>query len=158
MTVAPRMPIARYSAPSPGSDGTKPAAIEPHWGLDRTISTARHPPTVMISATMNASIILTPRLCRKRIRSVSKAVTTTPARRGRPNSSCSPMAEPSTSARSQAAIAISHTTHSTHETGRLNIARHACARSIPATIPSRAERLCSRIAITLDMSRTQISA
>ena len=39
-----------------------------------------------------------------------------------------------------------------------NIARHACARSIPVTIPSRAERLCRRIAIRFDIASTQINA
>ena len=68
------------------------------------------------------------------------------------------MAEPSTSARSQAAMAISASTQSTRRRARSNMARQAWARSMPVTMPSRADRLCSRTAIRLDISSTQSRA
>jgi hypothetical protein len=65
------------------------------------------------------------------------------------------MAEPSTSARSQAAMATSARIHSTHEIRRWNMARQAWARSMPVTMPSRAEKLWRRMAITFDITSTQ---
>ena len=53
-------------------------------------------------------------------------------------------------------IASSHNSHSTIVTGRLYRWRHACARSSPAAMPSRADSVWSRIAIRLD-SRTTAS-
>ena len=50
------------------------------------------------------------------------------------------MAVPSTSARSQAAMATSARIHRNQEIRRSNMARHAWARSVPVTMPSRAER------------------
>ena len=73
-----------------------------------------------------------------------------------PNRSCRPIAEPSTSARSQAAMATSARIQSAQETRRENMERQACARSMPVTMPSRAERLWSKIAIRFDITSTQI--
>ena len=65
---------------------------------------------------------------------------------------------PSTSARSQAAMAISARIQSAQDDPRAGyMARHAWARSMPVTMPSRAEKLCSSIAITFDISSTQSS-
>ena len=64
------------------------------------------------------------------------------------------MAAPSTSARSQAAIASSARTHNERTTGREYQSRHAWARSRPAAMPSRAAIACSRIAIRLEIMMT----
>ena len=92
------------------------------------------------------------------MRKVSSTVTRTPYISGRPKSSCSPIADPSTSARSHAAIATSQRTHNTALTAGGYRSLHAWARSLPETSPSRAERDCSRMAIRFDIRRTQISA
>ena len=55
----------------------------------------------------------------------------TPQRSGMPNSSWSAIAAPSTSARSQAAMAISQMIQSTNVVRREYASRHACARSRP---------------------------
>ena len=68
----------------------------------------------------------------------SSAVSVTPQRSGRWKSSCSAIAAPITSARSHAAIAISQMIHSAIVVGREYVSRHACARSRPLAIPSRA--------------------
>ena len=57
--------------------------------------------------TIKASIVLIPRLIKKRSKIVSNAVTLIPQISGRPNNKFSPIAIPTISARSQAAIAIS---------------------------------------------------
>ena len=64
------------------------------------------------------------------------------------------MAAPKTSARSHAAIAISQSTHKASQTGFGYDSRQACARSRPATIPKRAAKVCKRIAIRFDSTRT----
>jgi len=78
--------------------------------------------------------------------------------RGMPNSSWSPMADPITSARSQAAMATSQRIHNATLTEAGYRSRHAWARSRPETSPSRAERLWRRIAMALDITRTQTRA
>ena len=60
------------------------------------------------------------------------------------------MAEPITSARSQAAIAISHSTHKAIVVGREYESRQACARSRPLAMPRRNASACSRIAMKFD--------
>ena len=64
------------------------------------------------------------------------------------------MAEPSTSARSHAAMAISQTIQSAIVVGREKLSRHACARSRPLAMPRRAASACSRIAIRFEMMMT----
>ena len=73
----------------------------------------------------------------------------TPAGRGKPNSNFSATAEPRTSARSQAAMAISQSTHKMKEVRREYCSRHACARSRPVAMPSFAESACRIIAMKL---------
>ena len=65
--------------------------------------------TVMttMSAITKASSARKPRLCRARIKSTSRAVSTAPSTSGMPKRSFSAMAVPMTSARSQAMIASS---------------------------------------------------
>ena len=57
------------------------------------------------------------------------------------------MAAPSTSARSQAAMAISHSTQRAMVMGRGYVSRQACARSRPVTMPRRALSVWSRMAM-----------
>ena len=83
-----------------------------------TSSTAKQTPMVTISAMTKASSQRKPLFCSSRISRTSNAVSTTPHTSGIPKSRLSAMAEPITSARSQAAIAISHSTQSTKLTGR----------------------------------------
>ena len=60
------------------------------------------------------------------------------------------MAAPRTSARSQAAIAISHSSQSAIVIGREYASRQAWARSRPLAMPRRADSACSTIAIRFD--------
>ena len=68
------------------------------------------------SVTMKASMRRMPSRESASSSSTSSAVIITPHSRGTPNSSFNPIAAPSTSARSQAMIATSHSTHSGIET------------------------------------------
>jgi len=63
--------------------------------------------TTATSVIINASILRMPKRCRNNNKNVSSTVIETPQTRGRPVSNCMPIAIPNTSARSQAAIAIS---------------------------------------------------
>ena len=67
------------------------------------------------------------------------------------------MAVPNTSARSVAMIAPSANTQRTSATGRGNMIRLACARSIPPAIPSRTASACNRIAMMFDIRMTDSS-
>ena len=67
------------------------------------------------------------------------------------------MAEPITSARSQAAIAISAPIQKINDTGRLKWSRQAAARSRPVTTPNLMARVCNRMAIRLDIMMTESS-
>jgi hypothetical protein len=135
-----------------------PRAIDPASGRAMRISSRKQAPIVATRTRMNASIFRIPAWWRNRMRNVSSAVNRTPYIRGSPNSSWSPIADPSTSARSHAAIASSHRIHSTALTAGGYRSRHAWARSRPETSPSRAERDCSRTAIRFDIRSTQMSA
>ena len=86
--------------------------------------------------------------------STSSAVRHTPQTSGMPKSRFSAMAEPITSARSHAAMAISHSTQSTKLTGREKWSRQAWARSRPVTIPSLSASAWSRIAMRLEIRIT----
>ena len=79
-------------------------------GAAATIWIAKQAAMTTSSATMNASRKRKPRFIRSRIRNASRAVISEPAISGMPNSSCSAIAVPITSARSQAMIASSQTT------------------------------------------------
>ena len=65
---------------------------------------------------MNASSRRMPKRVSASSSMTSAAVISTPHSTGMPNSSLSPIAAPSTSARSHAMIAISHSTHSGNAT------------------------------------------
>ena len=77
------------------------------------------------------------------------------ARSGTWNSSDTPMAPPTNSARSVAIAATSATTHIAHTAGRGNWARHSSARLRPVTMPSLAESPWNSIAMTFASSTTQ---
>lgn len=64
------------------------------------------------------------------------------------------MAVPMTSARSAAQMAISHNTHCASAERRELWWRHACARSMPQTRPSRLASTCNSTAMQLDMAMT----
>jgi hypothetical protein len=70
--------------------------------------------SVMTSASTNRN----PRCWRSRMSSTSSAVSTTPTASGMPKSRCSAIADPMTSARSHAAMAISHRTQWKMTAGR----------------------------------------
>ena len=73
---------------------------------------------VAISVITIASIQRNPRPCSARTIKTSAPVINTPASSGRPKRSFSATAEPNTSAKSQAAMAISHKIHKAKPTGR----------------------------------------
>jgi hypothetical protein len=123
------IPIARYSAVSfgigalmfllaynsfaSGSDGIKPRMISCNCGLASMMLIRKQTPMIAMRAMINASIFRMPNLCRYNKRKVSSTVMETPQISGRPVSNWIPMAMPSTSARSVAAIAISASSQST---------------------------------------------
>ena len=111
ITVAPIIPIAIYSAVSFGIVGTKPVATSLNWGLTKIISIRNEIPMTAISAMIKASILRMPRRCKYKKRNVSSTVINTPQISGKPVSNCNPIAIPSISARSHAAIAISAKTY-----------------------------------------------
>ena len=81
-------------------------------------SVMKHTAIVTISARTKLSITRIPSRVSHNISRVSKEVSNTPASNGIWNKRLRPMAAPSTSARSQAAMAISQSTHSAQETAR----------------------------------------
>src|SRR2546427_218362 len=87
-------------------------------GRAMMISNRKHAAMVAISATTSASTSRKPLCWRNRTSSTSSAVIAMPTGSGMPNNKFRAMAEPITSARSQAAMAISQITHSASETGR----------------------------------------
>src|SRR5881398_366060 len=107
-----------------------------------------------MSVTTKASTRRKPRPCSARTMRTSNAVMRTPASSGKPKRSFKATAEPRTSARSQAAMAISQTTQRNRPVRREYCSRHAWARSRPVAIPSFAERACKNIAIRLLMRMT----
>ena len=78
---------------------------------------AKQTEIVAMSVTMSASMMRKPRFCRYRMASTSAQVMMQPQIIGMPKRIFSAMAEPMTSARSQAAMAISHSTHRNQTTG-----------------------------------------
>ncbi len=93
------------------SRGMKPRRIAATSGRDRIISVAKHTPMVATRVRISASSRRMPKRWSASSRSTSSDVISTPVSSGTPNSSLSPIAAPSTSARSQATIAISHSSH-----------------------------------------------
>ena len=67
------------------------------------------------------------------------------------------MAVPMTSARSQAQMATSQASHCAIAEGRDEVSRHACAKSIPVTMPSRVHNTWRNIAIKLESRTIQSS-
>ena len=93
------------------SCGMNPRRISPTPGFESIISAAKHAPMVATRVMMKASMRRMPRRESASRMRTSSAVITTPQRSGTPNKSLRPIAAPSTSARSHATIAISHSTH-----------------------------------------------
>ena len=157
ITVAPRMPIATSKEPG-GKLGRNPFSRETASGRARRIWSRKQPPIVTTSAKIAASIFLIPNRWSQSSMKVSQAVTRHPHSNGRPNNSFRAITVPTTSARSQAAIATSARAQSTKLTGREYSDRQACARSCPVTTPNLAESVWSTTAIRLDIKRTQSKA
>ena len=82
----------------------------------------------------------------------------TPQTNGSPVRSCIPIAMPKTSARSHAAIATSASKYKIKLMPFGYVSRFACARSLPRTMPSRADNPCNNNAIRLLINNTQIKA
>lgn len=184
MMTAPSMPTACSSARS-GMVGmarpcTRRGSREPGWAGGRNASARAcprmltltiSPPSgpimpktmkkvvamVKMSAAKKASSLRTPRRSSSRKVKVSVPVMSTPSQSGRPKSSFSAMAEPTTSWMSLPMMAISVMIHSTSDTGRGYSSRHSVARSRPLTTPSRAAITCSTRPNSVDQNSTQIS-
>ncbi|MET3826900.1 hypothetical protein ABIC16_002593 [Sphingomonas sp. PvP055] len=119
MTVAPRIPKAINSAAVLGIAGvTAPNTTAFQSGLASTIVYAKHSPMVATRTMMIASILRNPRLTSNSKSKTSRPVRTTPHTSGNPNSKLSATADPITSAKSHAMIAISHSNHRAIPTGR----------------------------------------
>ena len=82
------------------------------------ISNRKHPAIVAIRATTSASSRRNPLCCSSSTSNTSSDVIAMPHGRGIPNRRFSAIAEPITSARSQAAIAISQITQRNSDAGR----------------------------------------
>ena len=98
--------------------GMNPRSTPPMSGRERMISKRKQTPTVATSVITSASIQRNPLFCRARMRMTSSAVIAIPHGSGMPKRRLSAIAVPMTSARSQAAIAISQSTQSAKPTGR----------------------------------------
>ena len=105
-----------------------------------------------------ASILRKPKCIAASSSMTSKPVRITPQTSGTPNRRLSATAEPMTSARSQAMIAISQSSQRTMETGFEYCWRQACARSLPVTTPSFTHSDCRYIAMRFDSRMTQMRA
>ena len=82
---------------------------------------------------------------------------TIPQSIGIPNKRLRAMAEPITSAKSQAAMAISQNIQRKKLTLGLKWSLQACARSLSVTIPNFSDRCCNRIANMLEIRITESS-
>ncbi len=121
MTVAPRIPMARYSAfgsVTTCARGTKPPRTSATGGAASTIWIAKQAKMIASKATTNASSARKPRFISHSTRTTSIAVMIAPTSNGIPNSNLRAIAVPITSARSQAMIAASQMPHSPRLTGR----------------------------------------
>src|ERR1035437_2486448 len=117
ITVAPIIPMATYRL-SRLRRGASPVSSSLTAGLAQKISTQKQAAITAISVKITSSIVRMPKLWNQSSSSVSAEVIRTPASRGMWNSRLSPMAAPMTSARSQAATAISQSAHSARLTAR----------------------------------------
>ena len=116
------------------------------------------PAMTPMSDKMKASILRIPNFWIASSRNVSNKVTAHPQSKGSPKSRFKPRTVPSTSARSVAAMAISHMIQSAKEAAFEYSDRQACAKSFPVTIPRRAANDCKSTAIMFDIRITQMSA
>ena len=119
ITVAPRMPSARYSISglvTTCTVGAKPTITAPQSGSARAIWMPKHTAMTPNRVITNASSQRNPLVCSHNIRNTSSAVMMTPISSGMPNSRFNPMAVPITSAMSVAMIASSAKNHSGIET------------------------------------------
>ena len=107
ITVAPIIPIAMYKAAEFGIEGIRPARIFGTSGCAKIISKMKERPIIATKTIIKASIFRIPLLIKNKRRKVSKTVIKTPSNSGIPNNRLIPIAIPRTSARSQAAMAIS---------------------------------------------------
>ena len=98
-----------------------------------------------------------PLVCSPSRANATTAVITPPTSSGRPKSSRSAMAPPSTSARSVAMATNSACSHSPRVTGCGKWSRHSSARLFPVAMPALAERYWISMAIRLLTTSTQIS-
>ena len=96
-----------YNAVSLGIEGMNPAKTSGKWGCAKIISKINEKPMMATNAIINASIFRIPLLIKNRRRNVSKTVIITPSISEISNNKFKPIAIPKTSAKSQAAIAIS---------------------------------------------------
>ena len=107
ITVAPMIPMAMYKAVSLGIVGINPSITLSNSGWAKNISNTKETPITKTKAMIKASIFRIPLLIKNSNRKVSKTVIITPSINGISNSKLIPIAIPKTSARSQAAMAIS---------------------------------------------------
>ena len=107
ITVAPIIPIAIYKAVSLGTEGIKPNSTLSISGWAKNISKTNEKPIIATNTIIKASIFRMPLLIRNSNKKVSKTVIKTPSKSGISNNKLIPIAIPNTSAKSQAAMAIS---------------------------------------------------
>ena len=107
ITVAPIIPIAMYNAASLGIEGINPNNTLSSSGWANIISNIKENPMIATNTMIKASIFRMPLLIKNNNKKVSKTVISTPSISGMSNNKLIPIAIPKTSARSQAAMAIS---------------------------------------------------
>ena len=101
------------------------------------------------------SMTLKPLFWKYKIKKTSNIVITIPARIGIPKSNCKASADPITSAKSQAAMAISQTNHKKMATGFEKASPQACAKSRPEATPSFKAKCCKMMAKMLETRITE---
>ncbi len=99
-------------------EGMKARSAAPRSGRERISSNRKLAAMVAMRVMTSASTSRKPRFCSSSTSSTSKPVSSTPTASGMWNRSWSAMADPMTSARSHAAIAISQMTQWNSTTGR----------------------------------------
>ena len=110
---------------------------------------------VPTSSRMTASMVRMPKRCSASSSRTSNPVMMTAHSSGMWNSRLSATALPSTSARSQAPMAISQNSQLGQRVHAGYQSRQPWARSLPVTTPSRAEMTCMKMAIMLARPTTQ---
>ena len=155
MTVAPMMPMLQYSRAGSLNMmrlGSSPRNRGIGSGFALASSKMKQQPMRKMKEPISASRNRKWRPCSIRTNSTSADVMNTPATSGRSNSRFSAMAEPITSAMSQAAMAVSASTQRPFTTQGRYCSRHACARSLPIAAPRRTEKACRMMARMEDSS------